>query len=183
MSTELKARGPASRKIEIILLAAVAENGVIGRDNALPWRLKSDLQRFRRISMGKPVLMGRKTYESIGKPLTGRTNIVVSRQRDFAAPGIVAAGNIDASLEVARGDALRRAADTIVVIGGTEVFVQTLPLADRLEITIVHAAPEGDTFFPTIDPHAWREAERNSHPPGPHDDAAFTYVTYERAAG
>jgi dihydrofolate reductase len=181
VSSKSTAAGPAARKIEIILLVAVAENGVIGRDNVLPWRLKSDLQRFRRISMGKPVLMGRKTYESIGRPLTGRTNIVVSRRGDFAAPGIVAAGTIAAALDSARGDALRRGADAIVVIGGTEIFVQTMPLADRLEVTIVHAAPEGDTFFPAIDPQAWREAQRSAHAPGPHDDAAFTYITYERA--
>jgi dihydrofolate reductase len=168
-------------RIEIVLLVAVAENGVIGRDNALPWRLKSDLQRFRQISMGKPVVMGRKTYESIGKPLKGRSNIVVSRRTDYTAPGIVAAPSIAASLAVARGDALRRGVDAIVVIGGTEIFVQTMPLADRIEFTLVHAKPEGDTFFPPIDPHIWREAERNVHAPGPQDDASFTYIRYERS--
>jgi dihydrofolate reductase len=183
VSGEFNAGRAPARKIEIILLAAVAENGVIGRDNALPWRLKSDLQRFRQISMGKPVLMGRKTYESIGKPLKGRSNIVVSRQRAFTAAGVVVAANIAAALESARGDALRRGADAIVVIGGTEIFLQTMLLADRLEITIVHAEPAGDTFFPAIDPHAWREMVRSPHPPGPYDDVAFTYVTYERAGG
>jgi dihydrofolate reductase len=170
-------------RIQIVLLVAVAENGVIGRDNALPWRLKSDLQRFRQISMGKPVLMGRKTYDSIGKPLKGRTNIVVSRHPDYAAPGIVVAPSIAASLAAAGGDALRRGVDTIVVIGGTEIFLQTIPLADRIEFTLVHAKPEGDTFFPRIDPSIWREAERNAHAPGPQDDVSFTYIRYERSAG
>ena len=138
--------------VAIVLLAAVAENGVIGRDNALPWRLKSDMQRFRALTMGKPVVMGRKTYVSIGKPLKGRTNIVVSRDRAFAAAGVVVAHDLASALTAARGDALRRGADAIMVIGGTDIFVQTLPLADRLEITIVHARPQGDTLFPPIDP-------------------------------
>lgn len=181
MAPEINGRTGSLPRISIVLLVAVAENGVIGRDNALPWRLKSDLQRFRQISMGKPVLMGRKTYESIGKPLKGRTNIVVSRQADYAAAGVIVAPSIAASLATARGDALRRGADSIVVIGGTEIFLQTMPLADRIEFTLVHAAPEGDTYFPPIDPQIWREAERTEHAPGPQDDASFTYIRYERS--
>ena len=171
----------ATPRIAIVLLAAVAENGVIGRDNAMPWHLKSDLQRFRAVTMGKPVVMGRKTYLSIGKPLSGRTNIVVSRSADFTAPGIVAAVNLDAALAVARGDALRRGADAIVIIGGTEIFTQTMALADRLDITLVHASPAGDTYFPKIDPHVWREVERNEQHAGPQDDAGFAHITYKRA--
>ena len=166
--------------VPIVVLAAVAENGVIGRDNALPWRLKSDMRHFRALTMGKPVVMGRKTFVSIGKPLKGRTNIVVSRDRAFTAPGVVATSDLDSALAVARGDALRRGADAIMVIGGTEVFVQTMPRADRLEITIVHAQPPGDTIFPPIDPTTWREVERSEHPPGVHDDAGFAFVTFER---
>jgi len=168
------------RPIAVVLLAAVAENGVIGRDNALPWRLSSDLKRFKALTMGKPVVMGRKTYQSIGKPLPGRTNIVVTRDRNFAAPGVIAAGGIDAALAVARDDALQRGAGEIVVIGGTDIFLQTMPLADRLEITHVHAKPEGDTFFPPIDAKVWRETARSKHPAGPHDEADFSYVTYAR---
>jgi dihydrofolate reductase len=104
--------------MNILLVAAIAQNGVIGRGNALPWRLKSDMQHFRALTMGKPVVMGRKTYLSIGRPLKGRTTIVVSRDRDFAAPGIVVAASLDDALTAARGDALRRNADTIVVAGG-----------------------------------------------------------------
>ena len=154
---------------------------MIGRDNALPFRQSSDLKRFKSLTMGKPVLMGRKTYLSIGKPLPGRTNIVVSRNGDFAAPGIVVAGSLDAALTAARGDALRRGVDEIVVIGGTDIFVQTMPLADRMEITHVHARPAGDTYFPPIDATQWREVARSDHPAGPRDEAAFSYVTYVRA--
>ena len=168
-------------RIAVVVLAAVAENGVIGRDNALPWRLSSDLKRFRAVTMGKPVVMGRKTYLSIGKPLSGRTNIVVSRSAAFAVPGIVAAGNLEAALLVARGDALRRGVDSIVIIGGTEIFAQTMALADRLDITLVHASPAGDTYFPKIDPHVWREIERNEQPAGAQDDAGFAHITYIRA--
>ena len=170
-----------STRIAIVLLVAVADNGVIGRDNALPFRQKSDLQRFKAISMGKPVLMGRKTYASIGKPLPGRTNIVLTRDKAFTAAGIVIASDLDAALAVARGDALRRGADQIVVIGGTDIFTQAMPLADRLEVTHVHSRPDGDTFFPTIDPKLWREAVRSNHSAGPQDEASFSYVTYRRA--
>ncbi len=171
----------APPRIAVVLLAAVAENGVIGRDNTMPWRLKSDLARFRALTMGKPVVMGRKTYLSIGKPLAGRSNIVVSRNAGFTAPGIVVAANLDAALAAARGDALRRGADAVFIIGGTDIFVQTMPLADHLDITLVHARPAGDTYFPPIDPKSWREAERSEHIAGPQDDADFAHITYIRA--
>jgi dihydrofolate reductase len=168
--------------LDIILVVAVAENGVIGRDNQLPWRIKSDLKFFKSVTMNKPVVMGRKTYVSIGKPLPGRTNIVVTRQPDFTAGGVVVAPGIDQALTVARGDALRRGADAIAVIGGTDIFQQTMPLADRLILTLVHAKPPGDTYFPAVDPAVWREAERLPQPKGPDDDYGFTIVNYERAA-
>ena len=167
--------------ISIVLVAAVADNGVIGRDNAMPWRLSSDLKRFKAITMGKPVVMGRKTYLSIGKALPGRTNIVVSRDPGFAAPGVLVAGDLDAALTAARGDALRRGADAIIVIGGTDIFAQCMPLADRLEITHVHARPHGDTYFPPIDETRWRAVARSEHPAGPRDEASFAYVSYVRA--
>jgi len=167
--------------MDILLLAAVAENGVIGRGNALPWRLKSDMQHFRALTMGKPVVLGRKTYLSIGKALTGRTTIVVSRDRAFAAPGIVVAQNLDAALAAARGDALRRNADTIVVAGGADIYMQVLPMATRLAITEVHKSVEGDARFPAIDPKLWREVARGEQKPGTEDEVAFAFVTYERA--
>jgi dihydrofolate reductase len=172
----------ARSPVPIILVVAVAENGVIGRDNQLPWRIRSDLKFFKSVTLNKPVVMGRKTYRSIGKPLPGRTNIVITRQQDFAAPGILVASGIDQALSAARGDALRRGADAIAVIGGTEIFAQTLPLADRLILTLVHANPPGDTYFPPVDPAVWREAERLPQPKGPDDEYGFTIVNYERAA-
>ena len=172
--------GTPPRHIAIVLLAAVADNGVIGRGNALPFRQSSDLKRFKSITMGKPVVMGRKTYLSIGKPLSGRSNIVVSRDSNFAPEGVVVARSIDAALNAARADAQKRGADEIVVIGGTDIFVQILPFADRMEITHVHATPEGDTYFPPIDATQWRAEARSDHPAGPRDEAAFSYVTYAR---
>lgn len=171
----------AGNGIPIILVVAVAENGVIGRDNALPWRIKSDLKFFRSVTIDKPVVMGRKTYRSIGKPLPRRTNIVITRQPDFAESGVLAAPGIAQALSAARGDALRRGADAIAVIGGTEIFAQTLPLAARIILTLVHAKPPGDTYFPPVDPAIWREAERLPQPRGPDDEYGFTIVIYERA--
>ncbi len=166
--------------MKIVLVAAVAENGVIGRDNKLPWRIKSDLQYFRKLTLGRPVVMGRKTFLSIGKPLPGRTNIVVSRDRSFSAAGMLVAPDLDRAMQAARGDALRRNADSIAIIGGTDIFNLTMPLADRLALTIVDAKPEGDTYFPAIDPQEWREVERSPQPRGPQDEFAFSFVTYER---
>jgi dihydrofolate reductase len=167
--------------MNILIVAAVAENGVIGRGNALPWRIKSDLQRFRALTMGKPVVIGRKTYLSIGRPLPGRTTIVASRDRAFAAPGIVVAPDLNAALAAARGDALRRRADCIIIAGGADLYLQTLPLAARLAITCVHKRVTGDVKFPPIDPQIWREVAREEGAPGADDDAPFTFVTYQRA--
>jgi len=165
----------------ILLLAAVAENGVIGRGNALPWRLKSDMAHFRGLTMGKPVVIGRRTYLSIGKPLKGRTTIAVSGDRTFAAPGLVVAPSLDHALAAARGDALRRGCDEIVVAGGAEIYRQALPLADRLVITEVHKHIDGDAHFPAIDPQLWREIARSERQPAADDEFAFAFVSYERA--
>jgi dihydrofolate reductase len=170
-----------SRFIPVVCVVAVAENGVIGRDHRLPWQLKSDMAHFRALTIGRPVLMGRKTYLSIGKPLKDRTNIVISRDAAFAAPGVVAAPTLDDALDVAHADALRRSADMIAVIGGAEIFQQMLPMADRLELTMIHASPDGDTSFPALDPAAWREVSRSEHPAGPSDSASFAFIRYERA--
>ncbi len=149
--------------MNIVLVAAIGENNVIGRDGQLPWRLKSDLQHFRELTIHKPVIMGRKTYVSIGKPLKERTNIVVTRDANFSAPGIVMATSFEAALELARADAQARGADEIAIIGGSGIFAAAMPQADRLEITHVHAAPEGDVFFPPIDQAVWREVSRVEH--------------------
>jgi dihydrofolate reductase len=166
--------------MRIVLVAAIGENNVIGRNGQLPWRLKSDLQHFRRLTLNKPVVMGRKTFESIGKLLKDRTNIVVTRDLSRAAPGAVLATSIEAALAYAHDDAKRRGVDEIMVIGGNDVFAATLPLADRLEITHVHAAPDGDVFFPSIDSGVWREVSRQDYPAGPQDDAPFTVAAYEK---
>ena len=167
--------------MNIVLVAAVAENGVIGRGNALPWRLKSDMQHFRALTMDKPVIMGRKTYLSIGKPLAGRTTIVVSRDHAFAAAGIVATPGLQAALAAARGDALRRQADAIIVAGGADIYLQAMPLASHLAITAIHRRIEGDAYFPPIDTKVWRESAREEHAAAAGDDAAFAFVSYERA--
>jgi dihydrofolate reductase len=169
--------------MDIVLVAAVAANGTIGRGNALPWRLKSDLMNFRAVTMGKPLIMGRKTYQSLGRQLKGRTVIVVSRDRDFAAQGVVVAPSFDAALAAARGDALRRGAGAIIIAGGADIYAQALPLATRLLITEVHKTVEGDVHFPAIDPQVWRESARNEQKAGADDDVAFAFVAYERAAG
>jgi dihydrofolate reductase len=167
-------------QLDITIIAAVAENGVIGRGSALPWRLKSDMAHFRKLTMDKPVVLGRKTFASIGKPLSGRTTIVISRDKNFVAPGIVVAPNLEAALATARGDALRRGADAIIVAGGADIYGQALPLATRLVITEVRKGVDGDARFPAIDSSRWRESARTEHNPGPQDEAAFAFVTYQR---
>ena len=165
---------------KVVLVAAVAENGVIGRGGTLPWRLKSDMQHFRRLTVGRPVVMGRKTYESIGKPLKDRTNIVITRDRGFAADGAIVANSLETAMDMAREDARKRAADSIAIIGGAGIFSDGLAIADRLEITLVHAAPAGDTFFPSIDGKIWRETARMRQDAAPDDDADVSFITYER---
>jgi dihydrofolate reductase len=166
--------------MKVVLVAAMGDNFVIGRDGQLPWRLKSDLQHFRKVTLNRPVVMGRKTHESIGKVLPGRTNIVLTRDLTLVARGAVLATSLDAALSFARTDAAKRGVDEIMVIGGSDIFSATIPMADRLEITHVHASPEGDTLFPPIDPEVWQEQSREDHFAGPDDDFDFTVATYTR---
>jgi dihydrofolate reductase len=173
----------AAGRIRVVLVAAMGENGVIGRDGRLPWRLKSELQHFRALTWGKPVVMGRRTYLSIAgryRPLAGRTNVVVSRNPDFTAPGAVVAPALELGLAIARADALRRSTDTIMVAGGADIYAQTMPLADEIALTLVHCRPPGDTLFPAIDAHLWQEISRVERPAEPDDSAAFAYVCYQR---
>ena len=166
---------------DVVLIAAVADNGVIGRGGAMPWRLKSDMRHFRSLTAGKPVVMGRKTWASLAiRPLPGRTNIVVTRDGDFAAPGVLVVPTFAAALQAARGDALRRGSE-IMIIGGAEIYAQAMPLATRLEITQIHARPEGDTRFPPID-DGWTEVARAANPAGPDDDAPYDFVSYRRTS-
>jgi dihydrofolate reductase len=164
--------------MKIVLVAAIGENNVIGRDGQLPWRLKSDLQHFRKLTINKPVIMGRKTYASIGKPLKDRTNIVLTSDLGLPAPGTVLASSMDEALALARQDAAARGVDEIMIIGGSDVFAAMLPVADRLEITHVYASPDGDVAFPPIDPKLWREVSRTEHAAGPNDSAGFAVAVY-----
>ena len=166
--------------MDIVLVAAIGSNHVIGRGGQLPWHIRSDLQHFKRLTINRPVVMGRHTFESIGKVLPGRTNIVLSRDFSVPAPGALIATSFDAALGAARSDAKKRGVNEIMVIGGSSIFERTMPMATRLEITHVHASPEGDRFFPEIDPAQWQLRSRTEHPAGPHDDHAFTTAIYDR---
>jgi dihydrofolate reductase len=166
--------------MEIVLIAAVADNGVIGASGAIPWRLKTDLQRFKTMTLGKPVVMGRKTFISLRRPLPGRTNIVLTRDCDFRNSGAVVTTSLADARAVATGDALRRFVTEIAVIGGAEIYAQWMGCADRLEITEVHARPEGDTHFAPIDAAIWQEVARVRNSAGPDDSADFSFVTYRR---
>lgn len=167
---------------EIVLVAAVGENDVIGSDGDMPWKLSTDLKRFKRLTLGCPLVMGRKTFQSIGRPLPGRENIVVSRDFGWAQgiDGITQAGSLDDALERARAGAGDTGADAIMVVGGGQIYEATLPRADRLEITRVHAEPAGDTLFPAIDPAIWQEVARETPERGPKDTANVTFLTYRR---
>ncbi len=162
------------------LICAVARNRVIGRDNQLLWRLKSDLRRFRELTTGKPVIMGRKTHESIGRPLPNRDNIVVTRDKAFAADGILVVNSLDEAFRIAEDCAKKRGIDEIIVAGGGDIYDQTIGRASVLYLTEVDLEPEGDAWFPSIDRALWKEISRKTHPRGPDDEAAFSFVDYVR---
>lgn len=168
--------------IRVSFVVAIADNGVIGRDNGLPWRLSGDMAYFKRLTMGKPVIMGRKTWESLPrKPLPGRTNIVVTRNSGYAAEGAEIAMSASAALALARALAAQAGADEIMVIGGAQLYAETFDRATRLYITEVHAAPEGDVSFPAFDRRQWREVSRERHKAGEKDSADYSVVVLERA--
>ena len=167
----------SNRDPMIALIVAVAENGVIGRAGQLPWHLPDDLTRFKALTMGKPMLMGRRTFESIGRPLPGRTSLVLTHSADWVPPsGALAVYSLDEALAEAR----RRGAGELVVIGGAEVFRVALPLARRIDLTRVHAKVEGDVYFPQLDPREWRETERMDHPADARHAHAMTFSVLER---
>ncbi|MFZ1681581.1 MAG: dihydrofolate reductase [Rhizobiaceae bacterium] len=167
--------------MRITLIAAVAENGIIGRDGGLPWRLSSDLRRFKADTIGKPVIMGRRTFQSIGRALPDRLNIVVTRDRAFRADGVETAYSLPDALTLAhvRGRCMT-GADEICVIGGGDLYAQAMPLADRLRVTHVLAEVDGDTRFPAIDPARWRAVSSTENAPGEKDSHATRYVVYDR---
>ena len=175
----LRMAGPKALPVGIHV--AIAENGVIGRSGGLPWRLSTDLKRFKADTMGNPVIMGRKTFESIGKPLPGRVNIVVTRRKDWRAEGVQTASSLEEAIRVGRERAGEMPdAREICVIGGGEVYGEALPLTDRLHVTHVLAAVDGDTFFPEIDPTSWAVISSMDVPAGERDSYPTRHVVYER---
>lgn len=164
--------------MRIGIYVAVSSNGVIGNEGEMPWRLSTDLKRFKAATMGKPVVMGRKTWESIGKPLPGRRNIVVTRNRDYRADGAEIAPSLRAALDMAQ----REHAEEVAVIGGGEIYRQAIEVADMLHVTHVEADLEGDTRFPAIDPAIWKAIKREAVAAGERDTYATQYVIYERRA-
>ena len=164
-------RGP-----RLTLIVAVADNGVIGREGGLPWKLSEDLRRFKQRTLGRPVVMGRKTWESLGRPLPGRTNIVVTRRSDYTvdSPGVIVVRTLDAAIEAA-GDV-----EEIMIIGGAEIYGIALARADLLELTQVHAAVTGDTLFPALPPEDWQEIARTEYPADERNQYPTSFVTLQR---
>jgi dihydrofolate reductase len=176
--TEVSAREPAEPPV--VILVAVAENGVIGRDGDMPWRLSTDLKRFKARTLGKPVIMGRRTFASIGRPLPGRDIVVVTRDLGFAVDGVTVAASPAEAVAAARRIVARTGAGEIVVAGGGEIYRALMDVADRLVVTHVHARPDGDVGFPPVDPAVWREVAREGPVQGERDSAPVSFVEYVR---
>ena len=171
---------PAVRDPIIALVVARGENGAIGVGGDLPWRLSTDLKQFRKVTHGKPVIMGRRTFMSLPRALDGRVNIVLTRNAAFVAPGAVMAYNLEEAIDVARKEAAKAGVDEIMVIGGDDVFRAVMPLAKRIYLTEVHATPDADTWFKDFNLKDWRELSRERHEPGPKDEYPFSFVVLER---
>ncbi len=167
--------------MRLALIAAVSDNGVIGRNNKLPWYIPADLRYFKQQTLGKPVVMGRKTWESMNRPLPGRTNIVITRQPDYQAEGARVVPDLAAAIELAESIAMIDGTEEVMVIGGAEIYRLALPLADRLYLTEVHAEIEGDTFFPDWNRGDWRELARDQHEAPGEDNYRYSFTVYERA--
>jgi len=171
---------PERDSIRLAIVVAVASNGTIGFNNELPWRLPEDLKHFKRITMGHPIIMGRNTYDSIGKPLPGRTNIVVTRQQEWFADGVQVVHSLSQALDAGRRAAVRDGVSEVMVIGGAEFYRQIIPQAECLYLTEVHAIVEGDAFFPAIDHGEWRELERKKYEADSRNPYPYSFVTLER---
>lgn len=166
---------------DLVLVAAVAENGVIGADGGLPWRVRFDLKRFRAVTMGKPMIMGRKTFDSIGRVLDGRDSIVVTRKPDDEMPGnVIVAHTVPEAVALGAERAAYRGVSEVCVIGGAQIFEETMPAATRLDITHIALAPDGDAYFPRIDPAVWAEVLREALPFDAGDTAAAVNAIYQR---
>ncbi len=158
----------------IIIMAAIARNNALGKDNQLIWHLPADLKRFKRVTSGHHVIMGRKTYESLGKPLPNRTNIVISRNKNFKAVGCKIAHSYETALELAATD------QTPFILGGAEIYKQAIKTADKLDLTLIHHDFEADAFFPEIDPKIWKETSRQDFKADEKNKYDYSFVTYER---
>jgi dihydrofolate reductase len=169
--------------VKIAMIAGVAENGVIGSDQTIPWRIPSDFAYFKRTTLGKPIIMGRKQYETVGKPLPGRTNIVVTRQTDYQPEGVLVFNDADKAIEKAREIARADGVDEIMIIGGGDLYAQLMNRADRLYITHIDLAPAGDVRFPAIDPAIWTVVDVPDVPSNPKDEASYRVKVYERHKG
>jgi dihydrofolate reductase len=167
--------------MKIALIVAVSQNHVIGRDNQLPWHLPEDLKYFKSVTMGKPILMGRKTFDSIGRPLPGRTNIVITRDSEWTAQGVEAVTDIRAALAVGERACQAAAIDEIMVIGGAQIYQKFLPYADRLYLTKVEAEVEGDAFFPKIDSAHWQQVAEKM--PETMDTHPYRFLIFDRVCG
>ncbi len=168
--------------IRIALVVARAENGVIGKDGKLPWHISTELQYFKRLTLGKPVIMGRKTYESIGKPLPRRTNIVVTRDQNWQAAGLTVAPDLPTAFALAYEDAHRTGADEIMVIGGADIYRQALDRASRVYLTEIHGAFDGDTVLDLDVSSNWREGSRERHPADSVGGPEFSFVILDRVS-
>lgn len=168
--------------LPLVIVVAVARNGVIGRDNDLPWRQRTDLRRFKALTLGKPVIVGRRNWEAIGHPLPGRELIVLTRRPDYVAPGARVAASWADAKRLAREAARTMAADAIVIGGGADIYAMALPETARIHLTWIEARPDGDVLFPAFDERAFRETLREHHPAGPVDDHPFTFVDLDRIA-
>ncbi len=167
--------------MHICQFVAIAENGVIGKDNGMPWRLSGDLQYLKRATMGKPIIMGRKTWESFPRrPLPGRPNLVVTRNGAYDAPGATVFTDVEAALTHAETLAQETGVDEIMILGGAEIYAATLPRTTRIYLTRVHASPEGDTHFPEFDQGAWREVRNVRQPRGENDSDDYSLIVLER---
>jgi dihydrofolate reductase len=173
--TSLVTRETAGRP-RISLVVAAADNGVIGRDGGMPWHLPADLAHFKKVTMGKPVVMGRRTHESIGRPLPGRLNLVLSRDPGYQPAGCRRVGSLDEAVSIAADTG----ANEVMVIGGGGVYRDALPVADRIILTRVHAEPEGDTWFPDPEPGDWREASRSERAPDDRNPHALSFIELRR---
>lgn len=169
--------------VPVSMIAAIGENNVIGADGRIPWRLPTDFAHFKRTTLGKPLIMGRKTFESIGKPLAGRTNIVVTSQPGYTPEGVLVCHSLAEALERAQAIAAMHGVDEVMIGGGAQIYLEAMPMADRLYVTHVATAPQGDAKFPAIDPATWEATRRHDIVRTERDSADFTVLTYVRRGG